>query len=300
MDQSKVSQYIRARKRDNPSSSYESVVKSRIQQNQQLLVSLGFNRPICDQLAQVHKRSHIRKHNSRREKTTKASIPIRKSKRLAGESPSEDVDVSILEEFKYEMECPQQTTSPHGPSTAKCYDPENIATPYTLKSIKTTVYHLGAHVGIEDPNAFDFLSHDSCKFKHPYPIGYRAVKREFGRIWLMGIERQENAGPIFFIQPLEEHEEDELFQGNQIPMDGRAYTGYAPTWPWTQACLKSKSPGRRISGPLYFGFSDPLNVCKVMSLEGGHEILSRYQERFSKDSCKRIQIIDSSSQNMEE
>ncbi|GJQ10643.1 hypothetical protein GpartN1_g2434.t1 [Galdieria partita] len=315
MNQPKVSQYIRARKRDEFSSSsiykgegdYESAVKCRIQQNQQLLVSLGFDKPICDQLYNVHRKNHTRSHNVKRTKDTKVLVPSRKSKRLAGEVPTENIEPlkvserGLKDDIAHSEETQDNETYHYSPSVDS-YVPENISTPYTLKSIKTTVYHLGKHVGVEDPLAFQFLSHDSCKFKHPYPIGYRATKREFGRIWLMGIERLENASPMFFIQPLEEHQEEELLQGKQIPKSEKAYTGYAPTWPWTQACLKSKSPGRRISGPLYFGFSDPLNVCKVMSLEGGHELLTRYQEHLSKESCKRTQktLSTHTSQNTEE
>ncbi|GJD07930.1 hypothetical protein Gasu2_22530 [Galdieria sulphuraria] len=273
MNQPKVSQYIRARKRDNLNSSihkgevdYESAVKSRIQQNQELLMSLGFDKPICDQLYDVHRRNHKRNYNAKRTKDMKVSIPSRKSKRLAGEVPTEDIETLMVErglkgDTGYSEKMQDNEEFQHS-STVDSYLPDSICTPYTLKSIKTTVYHLGKHVEIEEELAFQFLSHDSCKFKHPYPVGYRATKREFGRVWLMGIERQDNASPIFFIQPLEEYQEEELLQGKQIPMSGKAYTGYAPTWPWTQACLKSKSPGRRISGPLYFGFSDPLNICK--------------------------------------
>ena len=31
---------------------------------------------------------------------------------------------------------------------------------------------------------------------------------------------------------------------------GREYVGNTPTYPWTQICIQSKSPGTRVSGPL--------------------------------------------------
>jgi hypothetical protein len=38
---------------------------------------------------------------------------------------------------------------------------------------------------------------------------------------------------------------------------GEVFTGTSPTHPWTAMCL-AKGTGTRISGPLFYGFSDPI------------------------------------------
>ena len=38
---------------------------------------------------------------------------------------------------------------------------------------------------------------------------------------------------------------------------GAAFSGASPTKPWTDVCIAHRT-GQRISGPLFFGFSDPL------------------------------------------
>lgn len=40
----------------------------------------------------------------------------------------------------------------------------------------------------------------------------------------------------------------------------KRFEGPSATQPWTKACIDGPSPGSRISGPLVFGFSDPLTV----------------------------------------
>lgn len=49
---------------------------------------------------------------------------------------------------------------------------------------------------------------------------------------------------------------------------GKVFEGASPTHPWTQACLASYSKGTRISGPLFFGFSDPITQKMIEDLEG--------------------------------
>lgn len=74
-----------------------------------------------------------------------------------------------------------------------------------------------------------------CRYKHPYPIGYRATKTHFGNDYTMGIlpPKVEGEGPIFTVQ----HK-------------SKVWIGITPTAPWTEACLKSKSHTTRVSGPL--------------------------------------------------
>ena len=38
---------------------------------------------------------------------------------------------------------------------------------------------------------------------------------------------------------------------------GATFSGASPTKPWTEVCIAHRT-GQRISGPLFFGFSDPL------------------------------------------
>eukprot|EP00871_Galdieria_phlegrea_P002345 jgi/Galph1/3110/GphlegSOOS_G1765.1 len=301
MDQQKVSQYIRARKTDTlpinvqikKGSDYESVVKSRVQKNKELLASLGFEQTICTQLMQSCNKREKRDPKRSMSKEKQVSIPCRKSRRLAGEEAPNIFNTLFAAE---KSAVKSSTITNQDNESNDLHDitasstilyPTYMEAPYTLKSIKTTVYKLGNHVGIEDSCSLQFMSLDGCKFKHPYPVGYRASKKEFGKAWLMGIERNDNGGPVFFIQLLEEHEEEMLLTGNDIPMRDNAYKGYAPTWPWTQACLKSRSPGRRISGPLYFGFSDALNIYHVMSMNGAEKIVSLYDKTYKKTSKKK-------------
>ena len=77
-------------------------------------------------------------------------------------------------------------------------------------------------------------------YHHIYPVGYRATKAHFGRDYEMEIE-EGAAGPVFKVTDVGA---------------GRTFAGPTPTKPWTDVCL-SLNTGARISGPLFFGFSDP-------------------------------------------
>jgi len=59
-------------------------------------------------------------------------------------------------------------------------------------------------------------------------------------------------GPIFIVESV----------------NGKVYQGSSPTQPWTLVCLASYSKGTRISGPLFFGFSDPITQKMIESLPG--------------------------------
>jgi hypothetical protein len=88
-------------------------------------------------------------------------------------------------------------------------------------------------------------------FKHPYPIGYRAEKFYFRERYMMHIKEGPD-GPIFIVESA----------------SGRVFEGSSPTLPWTKVCLASSSKGTRISGPLFFGFSDPITQKMIESLDG--------------------------------
>ncbi|KAF9170360.1 hypothetical protein BGX20_009074 [Mortierella sp. AD010] len=88
-------------------------------------------------------------------------------------------------------------------------------------------------------------------FRHPYPIGFRAEKHVFRERYTMHIKEGPD-GPIFVV------ESD----------GGKVFEGSSPTLPWTKVCLASYSKGTRISGPLFFGFSDPITQKMIEELEG--------------------------------
>ncbi|KAI7891037.1 uncharacterized protein EV154DRAFT_421120, partial [Mucor mucedo] len=94
-----------------------------------------------------------------------------------------------------------------------------------------------------------------CKYKHPYPIGYRATKSHFGNDYTMGISAgAEGQAPVFTVQ----HK-------------STIWTGNTPTAPWTEACIKSKSSSTRVSGPLFYGFSDSITMKLIENLDGYNE-----------------------------
>ncbi|KAF9285203.1 hypothetical protein BGZ74_001541 [Mortierella antarctica] len=122
--------------------------------------------------------------------------------------------------------------------------------PMTLGSISTTIWELGnIYTGKE--NRLKYWSGKGSNFRHPYPVGFRAEKFHFRERYTMHI-KEGPQGPIFIV-------ESEA---------GKVFEGASPTHPWTQACLASYSKGTRISGPLFFGFSDPITQKMIEDLEG--------------------------------
>ena len=116
-----------------------------------------------------------------------------------------------------------------------------IAAPFTLRSIGVTVHALGdVHRGAF---AGRYWSSPGCLFHHAYPVGYVATKHHFGDSWRMTIEAGE-VGPVFRVT-------------NE--RTNRTFAGPSPTKPWTAVCESIKTR-TRISGPLFFGFSDPVTV----------------------------------------
>ncbi|KAL4857760.1 hypothetical protein ACK3TF_002179 [Chlorella vulgaris] len=114
-----------------------------------------------------------------------------------------------------------------------------LSAPFSLRSIGVTVWELGqVHRGTW---AQRYWSSPGCLFHHAYPVGYRATKVQFGRTYEMAIE-EGAAGPLFKVTDQQ---------------SGVVFTGSSPTKPWTEICIAHRT-GQRISGPLFFGFSDPL------------------------------------------
>ncbi|KAI8377795.1 uncharacterized protein BYT42DRAFT_357856 [Radiomyces spectabilis] len=128
--------------------------------------------------------------------------------------------------------------------------PDDIHVPLTLASIGTTIWSLGElYVG---EGRKKYWSTRGCKYKHPYPIGYKATKSHFGNNYTMTITKGDN-GPVFSVQ---------------VNQSSTIFTGPTPTAPWTEACKKSKSQNTRVSGPLFYGFSDILTMHLIERMEG--------------------------------
>lgn len=131
--------------------------------------------------------------------------------------------------------------------------PGEIAAPFSLASIGVTVLNLGkVHRGAFAPR---YWSSKGCLFHHAYPVGYRARKVHFDRSWVMTIEAGE-FGPVFRVT-------DE--------QTGETFDGPSPTKPWTAVCV-SKRLKTRISGPLFFGFSDVVTMRALATLYTAEEL----------------------------
>jgi len=75
-------------------------------------------------------------------------------------------------------------------------------------------------------------------FKHPFPVGYRAVKDVFGHRFFMSILETEE-GPLFEIE-IE---------------NGEKWHGPSATSPWSDICKRfTRTKKTRVSGPLVRSF----------------------------------------------
>ena len=137
-------------------------------------------------------------------------------------------------------------------------DPANypdchVAAPFSLASIGVTVLDLGVvHRAAFAPR---YWSSKGCLYHHAYPVGYRASKTHFGRSWTMTIDAGE-VGPIFRVVD---------------DASGAVFEGVTPTKPWTAVC-ESMRTKTRISGPLFFGFSDPVTMRALAELYTAEEL----------------------------
>ena len=176
-------------------------------------------------------------------------VPMRESKRLRGytaPAPADAAATALAEAATEAATAAAEETGPLGTTTKgnprKAISlPENVdfAAPFTLRSIGTTIFELGSvHRGEWAQN---YWSNRGCKYHHAYPVGYRATKDIFDRTYEMRIDAGPT-GPIFSVRDL---------------TSGRLFKGTSPTKPWTDVCIAHKT-GQRISGPLFFGFSDPI------------------------------------------
>ncbi|GAB5589695.1 hypothetical protein Unana1_04595 [Umbelopsis nana] len=199
-------------------------------------------------------------------KVTEINVEKRVSRRLMGQAPEDISDLeSLLDDNDRvrDLAVVPERRRVVDPSTslwrgkkqhtgflAEIPVPKCVYPPLTLASIGTTIWELGKlETGVGRKK---YWSGRGCMFRHPYPIGYRASKFAFDEVYTMTISKGEN-GPIFTV---EGEKSRKLFKGA------------TPTAPWTEACKKSKSQGTRVSGPLFYGFSDAITMKLLEEMEG--------------------------------
>lgn len=178
-------------------------------------------------------------------------LPKRVSRRARGESPEEFTELQdILDENDRVRQLEIAERKQEEETTRLLNLPDEIHAPVTLRSIGTTIWALG-ELNTKKGRSKSWSSR-GCKYKHPYPIGYRATKSHFGNDYTMGITQETEGGPPVFT----------------VQLNQTTWKGYTPTAPWTEACIKSKSSSTRVSGPLFYGFSDPITMRMIESMEG--------------------------------
>ena len=130
----------------------------------------------------------------------------------------------------------------------------SYSAPFALRSIDVTVTCLGAiHRGAWAPR---YWSSGGCLHHHAYPVGYTATKPCFNTVWECAVEAGES-GPVFRV--------------TDTANRARTFVGPTPTRPWTDVCVAHRT-GQRISGPLFFGFSDTIVQRAVSTLYSPAEL----------------------------
>ncbi|KAI8047384.1 hypothetical protein BDF21DRAFT_209746 [Thamnidium elegans] len=233
-------------------SEYELKRKLNMEENQNLLQQLGLTSKegIAADIPMVEPVSKkIRTKTYHR--VSKPKLPTRSSRRSRGESPEDFSELSEIVDDNDRIRQLEVIEKRKDEEQTQILNlPEEIYVPVTLRlgSIGTTIWALGElNTGKGRSRAW---SSRGCKYKHPYPIGYRATKSHFGNDYTMGITAGED-GPVFTVQ----HK-------------SITWSGNTPTAPWTEACIKSKSSSTRVSGPLFYGFSDPITMRLIENMEG--------------------------------
>eukprot|EP00127_Corallochytrium_limacisporum_P000743 Clim_evm29s25 gene=Clim_evmTU29s25 len=252
------------------SSEYEQQRALQIQANRAVLESLG----ITDQRHKITAESIAGKRRKTpgvpKRRMQMRQLRIRQSRRIRGESaevgqisdPEEIIEepLRVSTVTEYEVQHPVvmkrfkwegYRQMPYTPVTD--YIPKKIHLPLTLLSVGTTVRSLGQLVAKSRRKLF--YSNRICRYRHQYPIGYTADRYFQGHCYRMTIE-DAGDGPLFAVTRM----------GSE-----RRWTGVNPTDPWTGACLASRSPGTRVSGPLYFGFSDPIVIKAIEDMNDGYD-----------------------------
>ncbi|KAI1316170.1 hypothetical protein EDD11_010342 [Mortierella claussenii] len=287
---------------------YEAQRRQNILRNQQLMLQLGLNPISLHSSSRPPFTSHSsssqkskghddddewvngipsakrRMRKSKPHYTTSTLIPTRLSKRIRGLSAEElgNVDLDALEnKMRLDLDGRRMAAGAQGevspsstvpPSQLGAYSKKQkwlgrkqttgyevelelpcCGVPITLGSIATTIWDIGVIYKGKD-HRMKYWSGKGSMFRHPYPIGYKAEKHVFRERYTMEIQEGPE-GPLFIVESL----------------SGKRYEGTSPTLPWTKVCLDSYSKGTRISGPLFFGFSDPITQKLIGDLEGYQE-----------------------------
>jgi hypothetical protein len=176
--------------------------------------------------------------------------PARLSKRLRGEAAPAAAAAAAAARAEAAADAADAAalgTTRKGAARRQVVIPEGTTFdgPFSLRSIATTVWELGqVHRGAW---AHRFWSSPGCLYHHAYPVGFRATKLHFGRVYEMRIEAGPT-GPRFVVA--------------DAHPGGARYEGDTPTRPWTDVCLAHRT-GQRISGPRFFGFSDPATQAAI-------------------------------------
>ncbi|KAI7898483.1 uncharacterized protein BX663DRAFT_524909, partial [Cokeromyces recurvatus] len=242
-------------------SNYELKRKLNMEENQNLLKELGLTSlttsGIAADIPKVNTEANMKKRRlTYRHRTPTPKQPTRLSRRIRGETPEEITELSAIVDDHDRIRQLSVPTATVEVADIEHSLPDEIYVPLTLRSIGTTIWELGElNTGKGRSKSW---SSRGCKYKHPYPIGYRATKSHFGNDYVMGIlsPPNEDSGPIFEVQLADKN---------------IGWKGNTPTAPWTEACLKSKSSNTRVSGPLFFGFSDPLTMKLIEKMKGYQE-----------------------------
>ncbi|KAJ3193871.1 hypothetical protein HK101_003951 [Irineochytrium annulatum] len=234
-------------------SAYEIERERRIRQNREQLMSLGMVTTVEPPQLEVVKKSNKKKI---RAPDYVPPDPERLSRRLRGEKPE---DIRYGKSKRNLLGNEEEPASEDDLDKARANefvaelrrDPIVVGAPFTLGSSKVTIWELGKI--LEEPRRRElFWSQRGCRYRHQYPIGFKATKMHFGKEWTMTIT-DSSEGPIFTVQA----------------EDGPMFVGASPTRPWTDVCIAlfGKDSKTRVSGPYQFGFTDPFLQAVLISID---------------------------------
>ncbi|KAJ3378689.1 hypothetical protein HDU92_007240 [Lobulomyces angularis] len=269
-------------------SSYEIQRELNLKKNNQKLKELGlldlkFNKPEIKPV-QTKKKKNIRRRQFRVEEKLKEK---RVSKRLSGAAPEftfyeanlkldnlsrlhqledDDKSKSVDEKENIFVVRKDDYFSPF--ITQKVVDLEEfnscdekielkengtvIEFPVQLESTNVEILKLGKL--ITEPSKIPYYwSNKNCKYVHPYPVGFKSKKLQFGDWWYQSV-LEGDTGPVFEI----------------VRQDGRCYQGSSPTAAWNLYLENSNRihGATKISGPNFFGFSDTYCQKLIKNMDG--------------------------------
>ena len=157
-----------------------------------------------------------------------------------------------------------------------------VVAPFTCRYSGVTVWRLGEIARGDFQHRY--WSSAGCLYHHAYPIGYVATKREWDRTFVCTIAKGD-FGPVFTVSELDASCASLGVDIAALSEQGKAgassskrktlsfrvsFAGPSPTKPWTSHCIARRT-GRRISGPLYYGFSDPITMLAIYALYNDDE-----------------------------